>query len=96
MIIESFEHKGLKRFYADGQAKGVPTASRKKLGYMLAFLDAMADTAELLAPVLKWKAHKLAGDRKGTWALSVTANLRLTFSVDDQRRICDLNLEDYH
>lgn len=96
MKIESFAHKGLKRLYEDGQPRGVPAASRGKLENMLAFLEAMADPAELLAPVLKWKAHQLAGDRKGTWSLSVTANLRLTFQVDDQRRLRDLNLEDYH
>jgi toxin HigB-1 len=96
MKIESFAHKGLKRFYEDGQHKGVPAASRKKLENMLGFLDAMADTTELLSPVLMWKAHELVGNRKGTWSLSVTANLRLTFWVDNQRRLRDLNLEDYH
>jgi toxin HigB-1 len=94
--IESFKHKGLKRFYEDGQVKGFPAASRKKLGNMLGFLDAMTDPAELLSPVLKWKAHELTGNRRGTWALNVTANVRLTFWVDDQRRLRDLNLEDYH
>lgn len=96
MKIESFSHKGLQRFYEDGQVRGVPAASRNKLSNMLGFLDAMADTAELLSPVLKWKAHELVGNRQGTWSLSVTANLRLTFWVDSQRRLRDLNLEDYH
>ncbi len=40
--------------------------------------------------------HTLTGDRKGTWSLSVTRNRRLTFTIDDEREICDLNLEDYH
>jgi len=43
-----------------------------------------------------WKVHTLTGDRKGTWSLSVTRNRRLTFTIDGQREICDLNLEDYH
>jgi proteic killer suppression protein len=44
-----------------------------------------------------WKAHKLTGDRKGTWSLSVTGNLRLTFRIDYmESQICDANLEDYH
>jgi proteic killer suppression protein len=42
-----------------------------------------------------WKAHKLAGDRKGTWSLGVTGNLRLTFRIDPvEREIYVLNLED--
>jgi proteic killer suppression protein len=44
----------------------------------------------------------LSGNRKGTWSLSVTANLRLTFRVEAARHagaestIRELNLEDYH
>lgn len=96
MRIHSFAHKGLKRLYEEDRGKGVPAESLRKLRHMLAFLEAMADTEELLTPALKWKAHLLSGDRAGIWALNVTANWRLTFRVDDQDRLCDLNLEDYH
>ena len=62
---------------------------------MLAFLDDMQDPEELpWRPT--WKVHTLAGDRKGTWSLSVTRNRRLTFRIDiAEHEICDLNLEDY-
>lgn len=96
MKIRNFTHKGLKRFYEDGNEKGVPVESRGKLRNMVGFLEAMADIRELSVPILKWKAHALLGDRRGTWSLSVTANLRLTFRVDDQKMLSDLNLEDYH
>ena len=67
-----------------------------KLRKMFAFLDAMQEADELRA-LTNWKAHVLTGDRKGTWRLSVTRNRRLTSHIDDdQREICDLNLEDYH
>ena len=63
---------------------------------MLAFLDDMQNPEELRA-LPAWKVHTLAGDRKGTWSLSVTGNRRLTFRIDiAEREICDLNLEDYH
>jgi proteic killer suppression protein len=96
MKVHSFQHKGLKRLYEKGVEKGIPAESRTKVKNMLAFLDAMSDPQELKTPVLKWKAHELGSNRAGTWALSVTANWRLTFRVDDQNRLCDLNLEDYH
>lgn len=96
MKVRSFRHKGLRRLYEKGQVQGVPPDSRGKLRNMLGFLDAMSDPQELKTPALMWKAHELKGDRKGTWALSVTANLRLTFRVDGQGQLCDLNLEDYH
>jgi proteic killer suppression protein len=93
--IRSFSHKGLKRLYVEDNARGVPSDSADKLRKMLAFLDDMQDPDELRAlPV--WKAHTLTGDRKGTWSLSVTGNRRLTFRIDEEREICDLNLEDYH
>jgi len=63
---------------------------------MLAFLDDMEAQEELCA-LPSWKVHRLTGDRKGTWSLSVTRNRRLTFSIDTaEQEICDLNLEDYH
>ena len=96
MKIRDFVHKGLKRFYEEDSAKGVPANSTDKLRKMLAFLDGMDDAEELkgLAP---WKAHQLTGNRKGTWSLSVTGNLRLTFRIDAaEREIRAVNLEDYH
>lgn len=63
---------------------------------MLVFLDHMGD-AEELRSLTAWKAHTLAGERKGTWGLNVTRDWRLTFHVDTKKReICDLYLEDYH
>lgn len=95
MKIRSFAHKGLKRLYSDDNAKGVSAESVDKLRKMLAFLDVMQE-AEELRSVPSWRVHALAGDRKGTWSMSVTKNRRLTFRIDDEREICDLNLEDYH
>ncbi|HEV2616730.1 MAG TPA: type II toxin-antitoxin system RelE/ParE family toxin [Candidatus Acidoferrales bacterium] len=94
--IRNIAHKGLKRLYAEDNAKGVPADTVDKLRKMLAFLDVMQDPEELRA-LPSWKAHTLTGDRKGTWSLSVTRNRRLTFRIDTaEREICDLNLEDYH
>jgi toxin HigB-1 len=95
MTIRGFAHKGLKRLYEDGSTKGVPADSADKLRKMLAFLDAMQQAEELRA-LQTWKVHTLTGDRKATWSLSVTRNRRLTFWIDDEAQICDVNLEDYH
>ena len=96
MKIRNFAHKGLKQLYQLDLAKGVPPDAADKLRNMLAFLDDMQDPEELRS-LPAWKVHTLAGDRKGTWSLTVTRNLRLTFMVDTAEcQICDLNLEDYH
>ena len=95
MKIRSFTHKGLKRLYENGNAKGVSTDTVDKLRKMFFFLDTMQEAEELRA-LTSWKVHTLTGDRKGTWSLSVTRNRRLTFTINDEREICDVNLEDYH
>jgi proteic killer suppression protein len=94
--IRNFAHKGLKRLYAEGSARGVPPEAADKLRKMLAFLDDMQDLEELRS-LPAWKVHTLTGDRKDTWSLSVSRNRRLTFRIDAaDREICDLKLEDYH
>lgn len=63
---------------------------------MLSFLQDMQREEELQS-VPSWKAHRLTGDRKGTWSLFVTKNWRLTFRIDrDAIEIVDLDYEDYH
>jgi proteic killer suppression protein len=39
--IRNFVHKGLKKFYEEDSAKGVPPDTVEKLRNMLAFLDDM-------------------------------------------------------
>jgi len=94
--IRNFAHKGLKRLYTEDSAKGVPPDSADKLRKMLGYLDNIEDPEELRA-LTTWNIHTLAGDRKGTWSLSVTRNRRLTFRIDAvELEIWDVNLEDYH
>lgn len=95
MKIRSFAHKGLRRFYEEGSSQGVPPDTVEKLRKILAYLDNLEDPEELRA-LMAWKAHTLTGDRKGIWSLSVTRNRRLTFRINAERELCDLNLEDYH
>jgi toxin HigB-1 len=94
--IRSFTHKGLKRLYEDGNAKGVPPDTVDKLRKMFAYLENIEDPEELRA-LSAWRVHTLTGDRKGTWSLSVTRNRRLTFRIDAaEGELFDVNLEDYH
>jgi toxin HigB-1 len=94
VTIRNFLHKGLKKLYLNDSAKGLPADAVDKLRAMLTFLQDMQNPGRLGAFPL-WKAHELAGDRKGTWSLHVTRNWRLTFRIDDDE-IFDLDFEDYH
>lgn len=95
MDIGSFAHKGLRRLFEDDDASKVDPGSVEKLKLMLAFLQDMASVDELKVPP-KWGAHQLTGDRKGTWSLTVTRNWRLTFWVDADGALQDIDFEDYH
>ena len=96
MKIRNVRHKGLRRFMEDDSTAALQPAAVPKLRRILSFLQDMEHEAELLK-VPAWKAHRLAGDRKDVWSLSVTKNWRITFQVDpDGDEIADLDYEDYH
>jgi proteic killer suppression protein len=94
MQIESITHKGLKRFFETGNAKGL-VGDVSRLRKMLAYINA-AETFEELAIPPNYGLHALSGDRAGIWAMTVTRNWRLTFRLNDAGAIEDMNLEDYH
>lgn len=94
MRIRNIVHKGLRRLYERDDPKGLPRDAVHKLRRMLGFLDAIASEDEV-RDVPTWRAHRLTGDRRGTWSLHVSRNWRLTFDVDGDD-IANVNLEDYH
>jgi proteic killer suppression protein len=94
--IRSIRHKGLRRLVEHDDASGVQAQFVAKIRYILAFLQDMEREDELLT-VPTWKAHRLTGDRKGSWSLFVTKNWRITFRIDQAEiEIVDLDYEDYH
>lgn len=96
MKIRNVRHKGLRRFMEDDSTAALQPAVVPKLRRILSFLQDMESEAELLT-VPTWKVHRLAGDLKNVWSLSVTRNWRITFRIDrDGDEIVDLNYEDYH
>ena len=42
-----------------------------------------------------WRVHRLSGDRRDEWSVSVSGNWRITFA-EDSGLVDRLNLEDYH
>jgi toxin HigB-1 len=96
MIIKNIIHKGLKRLIVSDDTSAFQPAIAEKLRRIISFLQDMSNESELL-DVPTWKAHKLSGNRNGTWSLFVTKNWRLTFLIDKEEiEIVDLNYEDYH
>jgi len=94
MEIESIDHKGLRRFFETGNAKGL-VGDADRIRKILVFIDAASSLEELAIPP-NYGLHELTGNRKGTWSMTVTKNWRLTFRINESGAIIDMNLEDYH
>jgi len=92
VMLKSFKHKGLKRFFQQGRASGFRPEYADKLRLVLGRLEAatcLKDIANL--PGL----HVLKGDRAGTYSVSISRNWRLLFRFD-QQDITDVDFVDYH
>jgi proteic killer suppression protein len=96
MDIRSIAHRGLRRFIVKDNPSGLPAAFVEKIRNIVSFLQDMGDADELrLIP--GWRAHRLSGNRRDTWSLTVNRNWRITFRIDEtEGAIVDLNFEDYH
>lgn len=95
MEIESINHKALRRFIETGKSKGLPGDLVDRLFKMVNLLIA-AETVDELGTPPNYGLHPLSGDRAGTWAMTVNRNWRMTFSINNDGAIVDLDLEDYH
>ena len=94
MRIVGFRHKALERFWHDNDPRGLPPKQTEKIR---AILTAMGEAANLteIERYSGWRLHPRKGDRRGTWAMIVTRNHRLTFKLLGLN-IAEIDLEDYH
>lgn len=92
-MLKNFKHKGLERFFGNGNFKGIPARSAERIERWLDLLDGCVTPADMNLPGFGF--HELKGDRKGTYAITVTANYRITFGFRGDDAV-DVNLEDYH
>lgn len=92
-MIKSFAHKGLKRLYEKDDARGVSAEHVEKITLILTTLDA-AETIEAMN-LPSFRLHRLTGDLKGFWSVTVRANWRIIFRFDDGKA-SSVDLMDYH
>lgn len=92
-MIESFKHKGLRRYFADDDPRGINADHARKIRQILAALHA-ADRIEAMN-LPTFGLHPLKGNRKGSWAVTVRANWRIVFRFENGSAY-DVDLEDYH
>lgn len=93
IVIRSFKHKGLGRFFETGSKSGIQAQHADRLRLILGLLNAATMPTDLALPGLK--LHALKGDRKGIWAVSVSGNWRITFKFTGKDADV-VDYEDYH
>ena len=93
-MIRSFRHKGLRRLYERGDARGLAPGHVKKLTNILTLLDE-AHEPEDMGVFPGWRLHPLRGDLQGFWSLTLTGNWRLIFRME-AGDVFDVDLIDYH
>ena len=92
-MIRNFTHKGLERFFKNGNHRGIIARSEARIERILDRLNAIVKPEDMNIP--GYKFHGLGGNRKGTYAVTVTGNWRITFEFDGEDAI-NVNMEDYH
>lgn len=92
-MIESFRHRGLRRFFTHSDYRGIPAQFADRLERMLDRLDAAQRAEDMNLP--GYKFHRLKGTRRDTYAVSVSGNWRLTFRFENGEAT-QVDLEDYH
>lgn len=93
VMIRSFRHKGLAKFFETGSRTGIQPSHSKRLRMQLTALD----TANVLddMDIPGFRLHPLKGGERGRWSIWVNGNWRLTFEfINGDVHIVDY--EDYH
>ena len=92
-MIQSFRHKGLRRFYESGSATGVQPHHAKRLRMLLTALDTAQSIEDMDIP--GFRLHPLKGKERSRWSVWVNGNWRITFEFKDGHAYV-LDYEDYH
>ncbi len=93
MAVKTFRHNGLERFFTTGSKAGIQAKHADRLRLILGRLTVATSPADMRLPGLD--LHELRGQRKGTWAVTVSGNWRLTFAFEG-RDVESVDYEDYH
>lgn len=92
-MIKKFRHKGLRKLFESGVASGIQPQHATRLRQILALLETADSIRDMDLPGLR--LHELKEQKKGTYAIKVSGNWRVTFKIINGD-ILDVNYEDYH
>lgn len=93
LLIRSFKHRGLRRFYERDDPRGISPDLIDTVQQILTILDDARTPQAMNLP--GYRLHPLKGGRKGFWSVTVNANWRIIFRFEGAD-VFDLELIDYH
>lgn len=94
-MIKSFKHKGLEKFYKTGSQQGIQAIHANRLRVILNRLNYMSTLDDINVPSAR--LHRLKGDMKNLWSITVQANWRITFMCDEKTfDVYIVDYQDYH
>lgn len=92
-MIGSFSDKSLKRLFERGDRSGIRPDMVAKIERILQRLDEVTEPEQMDLP--GYRLHKLTGDLKGFWSVTINGNWRIIFRFADGQPQ-DIELIDYH
>ena len=92
-MIESFRHKGLRRFYENDDRSKLPQEMLDRIGIILADLESASQLEDMNRP--SFRLHPLKGELKGFYAVVAFANWRIVFRFKGGNAY-DVDFLDYH
>ncbi len=92
-MIMGFKHKGLERFFIQGNKAGIQAKHAERLRLILGRLQSSTHPQDMNLPGLG--LHELSGERQGDWAVKVSGNWRVTFRFIGKDADA-VDYEDYH
>lgn len=96
MVIGSVRHRGLRGLLENDSPRFLKQDLAARVRNILTALVLADDIDELIAQApTGWRIHRLTGDRRNVWSVSVSGNWRITFE-EQGGAVEHLDLEDYH
>ena len=93
LMITSFRHKGLQKYFTTSSLAGIQPSHAKRLKMQLASLDTAHTIEDMNIP--GFRLHPLKGKQQGRWSIWVNGNWRITFAFQNGNAEI-LDYEDYH
>ena len=96
MIVRSIRHRGLRQLYENNSSRLLKQDLVDRVRGILAALAMAEDMERFIHEAAPgWRVHRLSGERRNEWSVSVSGNWRITFE-ERNGGIERVNLEDYH